>query len=195
MTTTRRDAAGGRPAVGAGVADPGGPRAKVTSGGDTIGFEILRALRSILRHVSLHSRDLWREVGLTVPQLLCLKAIAEDDVEATTVGAISRRVSLSQATVSRIIERLVREGLVERHRWESDRRKVFVRVTPAGRERYEKLPAPLDVRFLERLDEMTEAERLALLAALERIVTLMGAEADDAAPILVDGVVVDEERP
>lgn len=168
-------------------------KTKRTTGGDALGFEILRSLRRILRRVSKHSRDLSRHGGLTVPQLICLKAVADSDIQRVTVGAISKRVSLSPATVSRVIERLVKKGLVERHRWESDRRKVYVELTAAGIERYEALPAPLDERFLARLSEMSEAERFSLLAALDRIVTLMDAEREDAAPILVEGVDVEEE--
>lgn len=158
-----------------------------------IGFEILRSIRRILRRVSQHSRDLSRHAGLTVPQLICLKAITEAETGGITVGEISNRVSLSPATVSRIADRLVRKGLVERHRGEADRRKVFLQLTREGIERVDTLPAPLDERFLERLDRMPEEERREILSSLERIVSLMDAEDEDAAPILVEGVDVDDE--
>ncbi|MDY7093007.1 MAG: MarR family transcriptional regulator [Acidobacteriota bacterium] len=160
---------------------------------DTVGFEVLRALRRILRRVSLHSRELARHTGLTLPQLISLKAIAESADKEVTIGSISSRVSLSSATVSRIIDRLVSKDLVERYRSESDRRKVLLRLTEHGAERYHALPAPLDERFLERLKDISERERLSLLAALDRIVQLMDAEAEDAAPILVEGVEVEDE--
>lgn len=160
--------------------------------GDAVGFEVLRALRRILRRVSLHSRELARHTGLTLPQLISLKAVAESDDEVT-IGSVSTRVSLSSATVSRIVDRLVSKDLVERYRSDSDRRKVLLRLTDHGTERYRTLPAPLDERFLERLQEISERERLSLLAALDRIVQLMDAEAEDAAPILVEGVEVEDE--
>lgn len=160
--------------------------------GQAIGFEILRELRRILRRVSRHSRELSVRVDLTVPQLICLKAVAEIGEERTTVSEIAKTVSLSPATVSRIVDKLVRKELVERHRWKSDRRKVYVELTAAGLERYLALPAPLDERFLARLAEMPEKECSALLHSLERIVTLMDAKDEDAAPILVEGVHVEE---
>lgn len=160
---------------------------------EPIGFEILRSIRRIIRRVSQYSRDLSHEADLTVPQLICLKAIAESDVEQITVGMVSEKVSLAPATVSRIIERLVRKGLVDRRRWETDRRKVYLQLTPAGAERFATLPTPLDERFLERLRELPEQERRALFAALERIVALMDAESVDAAPILVGGLDVRDE--
>ena len=110
-----------------------------------------------------------------------------------TVKDIGARISLSPATVSRVVDRLVRKGLAERHRWETDRRKVYVVLTAAGIERYETLPAPLDEKFLHRLAGMPEGETASLLAALERIVDLMDAKDEDAAPMLVGGVHVEEE--
>lgn len=172
------------------------PRARTKSragGADAIGYEILRAIRRIIRRVSQYSRDMMVEGDLTVPQLICLKAIAESDVDQLTVGMVSERVSLSPATVSRIIERLVRKGLVERTRSESDRRKVFLEVTPAGRQRFATLPTPLDEKFLDRLRRLPDDERLAIFAALERIVVLMDAGSVEAAPILVGGLDVKDE--
>lgn len=153
-----------------------------------LGYEILRSIRRIIRRVSLYSRDLSEEVGLTVPQLTCLKAIAEMDVDTVTIGAVSKRISLSPATVSRIVERLVQGGLVARKRWESDRRKVFLELTEEGTERYETLPTPLDDGFLTRLHQLPEEERREIFEVLERLVELMDAEKVDAAPILVEGV-------
>jgi len=158
-----------------------------------IGYRMLRSIRKIIRRVSQYSRDLSREVDLTVPQLMCLKAIAESDTDEMTVGLVSQKMALSPATVSRIVDRLVRKGLVERKRWDHDRRKVFMTLTAAGLERYQTLPTPLDERFLERLEELPADERLNLLDALERIVDLMDAKSVDAAPILAEGVDVDEE--
>ena len=49
---------------------------------------VLIAIRQIVRRISEHSKALSRDVGLTVPQLLCLKAVGEagaDEDEVTVV--------------------------------------------------------------------------------------------------------------
>ena len=38
--------------------------------------QILRALRSIMQSITIHSKKLYRDSGLTLPQMLCLRAIA-----------------------------------------------------------------------------------------------------------------------
>lgn len=161
-----------------------------------IAHEVLRSIRQIVRRISEYSRQLSREVGLTVPQLMCLKAIGElEDLEdEISVVMVGTRVHLSSATVSRIVDRLVRTGLVMRERRSNDRRKVCLSLTAAGLERYQTLPTPLQEQFVDRLMNLQESDRLALLAALRRITGLMDATGLDAAPILTPGEEMGADR-
>jgi DNA-binding MarR family transcriptional regulator len=152
--------------------------------------EILRTIRQLVRRISEHSRYLSRNVGLTVPQLMCLKAIGELEEagsELITVAQVAKEVQLSPATVSRILDRLVNVSSVSRQRSEKDRRKVSLTLTPAGLERYQTLPTMLQERFLTRLAELPAKERTQLLGSLRRIAELMDATDLDAAPLLAPG--------
>jgi DNA-binding MarR family transcriptional regulator len=150
-----------------------------------LSYEILRSLRRILRQVSERSRRLRREAGLTVPQLLCLQAIASAAPgEERTVADVARRVHLSAATVSRILDRLEHADYIARERTSEDRRKVCLRTTEKGRARLADVPTPLQEEFLQRLKALPESERRELFSALERIVTMMEAQTLDAAPLL-----------
>ncbi|MDF1564667.1 MAG: MarR family transcriptional regulator [Deltaproteobacteria bacterium] len=154
-----------------------------------IAHEVLRAIRQIVRRISEHSKLLSRDVGLTVPQLMCLKAIGEleERGEEITVAQVGNQVHLSPATTSRILDRLVRSELITRTRQEKDRRKVCLALTAAGAERYQTLPIPLQESFVERLLALEPEERLELLDALRRISGLMDATELDAAPLLTPG--------
>ncbi len=58
---------------------------------------VLRAIRRIVRRISEHSRALSRQVGLTVPQLLVLKSIAQLEEESQreiTVVMVGERVAI-----------------------------------------------------------------------------------------------------
>ncbi|GMV41837.1 MAG: MarR family transcriptional regulator [Myxococcales bacterium] len=147
-------------------------------------YEILRSIRRIIRKVSDHSRMMSREVGLTVPQLLCLKAVGDAQEDEVTPALVSQRVHLSPATVSGILDRLERDGLVVRERRSRDRRKVCLSMTPRGAELFTHLPTPLQDAFLRRLSRLDATERVALLDALQRVVDLMEAGDIDASPIL-----------
>lgn len=160
-----------------------------------ISEDVLRAIRRIVRRVSEHSRFLSREVGLTVPQLLVLRAIGTLEDEEVTLAIVSREVQLSPATVSRIIDRLERAGLVLRERRASDRRKVCLSLTPAGMDRFETLPTPLQETFVARLAGLSPRQRTTLLRSLERVIDLMEAEDLDAAPILAPEIDPKDDGP
>ncbi len=148
--------------------------------------QILRAIRKIVRRISDHSRTLARDHGLTVPQLLCMRAIRqlERAGEEVTVARVSETVQLSAATVSRILERLVRAGLVLRERGTRDRRKVSLSLTEMGAGRLARLPTPLQEQFVRRLADLPEPQRLELLHQLQCVVTMMEAEHVEADPVL-----------
>lgn len=149
--------------------------------------QVLVLIRQIVRKISEHSRQLSRDSGLTVPQMLCLKAVYELHEEhqaSVTVARVAARVQLSAATTSRVLDRLVRSGWVERGRDTSDRRRVLLTLSAEGAARYEQLPTAMQETFVERFACLSGEEQSSLIVALERIVEMMDASDIDASPIL-----------
>ena len=147
--------------------------------------QILRAIRRILRQTAEHSRQLVRVDGLSVPQVLCLRAISQSTrSQRLTVAAIALLVQLSNATVSRILDRLELAGLLVRERSVVDRRKVYLRLTPKGRQRVKRLPESLHEQFVSRLIKLPKSEQRAPRVAGENRGN-DGASDLDAAPMLV----------
>jgi len=152
--------------------------------------EMLVSLRKITQAISLHSRDLNRRYGLTGPQLVILNEIANH--ESLSVTELARSISLSQATVTDILKRLDKKGLVERTRDDTDRRRVMIRITPKCCDILSKTPPALQETFVDRYSNLSEWEQLMILSALKRIVDLMAAGEIDAAPLLAAGVLPTE---
>lgn len=130
-----------------------------------------------------------RQVGLSIPQLVCMRAIHDLEAESqdVTVMKVSQIVHLSPPTVSRIIDRLAKAGLVTRERSQHDRRKVAIALTPAGLDRIGNSPSLLQETFVSGLEALPLPERVELLRALRRVVVLMNAADLDAAPLLAPG--------
>jgi DNA-binding MarR family transcriptional regulator/ribosomal protein S18 acetylase RimI-like enzyme len=101
-----------------------------------------------------------------------------------SLGELAKRVSLSNATVTGIIDRLERRGMVERRRSERDRRQVFVRGTEKARGVMENAPPLLQERFVSELSNLQKWEREQILSSLSRIALMMNAENIDASPVL-----------
>jgi DNA-binding MarR family transcriptional regulator len=147
---------------------------------------MLVSLRKINQAISLHSKDLNRRFGLTGPQLVILNEIARH--ESITVTQLARSISLSQATVTDILNRLGKKGLVERTRDTIDRRRVLVRITPQCNDILSQAPPALQDTFMDQYTDLPEWEQLMILSALKRIVDLMSAQKIDAAPFLATDV-------
>lgn len=152
---------------------------------DDLEDHVLTALRRIIRATDLHSRALDKETGLTTPQLVVIRAIGE--VNAPTVTGIARAVSLSQATVTTILNRLESKGLLQRKRSEEDRRAVNIRLTAAGKAILKNAPEPLQHRFTQRFQALPRFDQYGIVAALERVAAMMDAQELDAAPMLASG--------
>ena len=144
--------------------------------------QVLISLRQIIRATDLYSRQLNKQVGLTAPQLLVLQAIR--DLGAVSISKLSSEVSLSQATVTNIIERLEKRDLVARHRSDEDKRVVHATLSAAGEEMVRQAPRPLQDVFSKRFAALEEWEKSLLVSALQRIATMMNAEDIDASPVL-----------
>jgi MarR family transcriptional regulator, organic hydroperoxide resistance regulator len=78
------------------------------------------------------TKGLAREFGLTGPQLTVIKIL--EQLGDLSLSSLSNRIKAKNSTVTGIIDRMEREGLVLRERSESDRRIVFIRLTGRGRE-------------------------------------------------------------
>lgn len=136
---------------------------------------ILRAIRQIVQHTTEHARSIIREHHLTIPQCLCLKLLAQPCSESWTVAALSRQIQLSTAATSRVVDKLVKDGLVSRDQDERDRRRVCLNLTTAGRKRVKTLPALLQEKFVTRYARLEMTDQKQLLECLETLAELMGA--------------------
>ena len=146
---------------------------------------VLVSLRRIIRATDLSSRKLGKRTGLTTPQLVVIQAIGT--LRDPTVSDVAKAVSLSLATVTTILNRLEANGLVHRERSAVDRRRVIVTLTEKGEELGASAPKPLQDSFVDRFVRLESWEQHQIVAALERVATMMDAEELDAAPILLSG--------
>ena len=153
--------------------------------------EILISLRKIMRAADLHSQRLMKESGLTSPQLLVMQAIEKEGKPSTST--LARHICVSQATMTRIVDRLERAGLVSREKSTQDKRVIHVRLTEAGHSKLKLAPEPLQAEFLRRFRELEDWEQQMLKSSLLRIAKMMDAEDIDAAPILQTGAIVDAQ--
>ena len=142
----------------------------------------LIALRQILRATEISSRALAKQCGLTPSQLILMEMIAKSGAAAPS--ALAKEISLSQATMTALIDKLETRKLLRRTPDANDKRRVIVELTEEGAATLESAPSILQQRFERGFDKLEEWEQSFLVAALERTVALLNAEDLDAAPVL-----------
>lgn len=169
----------GEPAA---TADESGREAGTGAAMKELHDQVLVSLRRIIRASDINSRKLGKETGLTTPQIVVMSAIRQRGM--TLASEVARNVSLSQATVTNILNRLESHGLIARERSDQDKRRVNVSLTKEGETLLDTAPQPLQESFIERFGALEPWEQHQLVASLERLASLMDAEHIDASPFL-----------
>jgi DNA-binding MarR family transcriptional regulator len=154
--------------------------------------DALVAIRRIQRRIEIDTRKLAQAAGLTPSQLLVLQIL--DERGETSIGDIVKSTQLSNATITGLVDKMVARDLVSRRRCEEDRRRVWLSLLPAGKQALKDAPYFLQENFQQRFDAAEDWEQAMLVAALERVASLLDAEALDVAPILAAGA-IDQKSP
>jgi DNA-binding MarR family transcriptional regulator len=147
--------------------------------------QVLIALRRIVRAIDLHQKRLIQTHGMTTPQALILASLHE--LGEVSAGALAQRVGLSQATVSEILDRLERRGLIARSRSTADKRRVLVKATEAAAKALAGAPPLLQESFTAKFRKLEDWEQTLILSSLQHIAAMMDARDVDAAPVLSTG--------
>ena len=147
---------------------------------------ILRSLQQIVQGVAIHSKSFLARSGLTVPQVLILKAVAAAGDEEITAADAARATNIGPSSVTAIVDKLETLGMMERKHHAQDRRKICLCLTPKGEEHQETLPpSPVLQTVLLNWLRSLDASRLEeTRSILGDIAALIGGEQDDASPVL-----------
>ena len=148
---------------------------------------VLISLRRVTRAIDLHSKHLMKTAGLTAPQMLILQTLR--DQGDAIISDVAHQISLSQATVTSILDRLEKRGLVMRERSQQDKRKVYACLTDAGNDLIRNAPMPLQDYFIRQFSDLQDWEQTQIISALQRVAHMMDAQHIDAAPLLDVGAI------
>jgi DNA-binding MarR family transcriptional regulator len=118
------------------------------------------------------ARDL-DEFGLTVPQFAVLRSIQLRD-RWPTMTALADETLLRSATVTGIVDRLAKMGLVQRHRDPDDRRRILVELTETGRHLVEGVRLGRIARVQGTLSHLSPGDAQELLRLLSLYLEALG---------------------
>lgn len=134
--------------------------------------QILDELIQLVARSRQQSHDFLEKYGVTVPQSGVMRVLQRRG--ALPIGTLAEKLFLKTSTVSGIIDRLERDGMVTRLRGNTgDRRVVHVALTDQGQELAGRLPSTSFDKLRRALDRLTPEEAGALLNTLNRLLELV----------------------
>jgi len=113
-------------------------------------YEALAAFRHALRRFLDFSGEAAKQAGLTPQQHQALLAIKGFPGGNIATGQLSERLGIKHHSTVGLIDRLAAGGMVKRQTGETDRRQVFLVLTPKA----EKLLAALSLTHRDELEKM-----------------------------------------
>jgi DNA-binding MarR family transcriptional regulator len=128
---------------------------------------LVRAYESLMAEAT----KFFQPFGITTQQFNVLKVLY--NVDSSECGLrcsdIGERMINREPDMTRLLDRLERAGLIERHRCTADRRVVWTRLTEKGSDLVEEIRTPLLAFHEERFARLTEDERRALRELLSKV--------------------------
>jgi DNA-binding MarR family transcriptional regulator len=97
------------------------------------------------------------------------------DVERPTVRELSAATAQPPSTLTGVLDRLERRGVIARRPNPADRRSTLIVLTPAGRETARRVGDAFD-RVAARIPERTAVQLLGILAEMESALDAMAAD-------------------
>jgi DNA-binding MarR family transcriptional regulator len=93
---------------------------------------------------------------------------------------LSGHLRVKKNTLSELLDRMVRDGLVKRAFAADDRRKVLLSLTAKGRTAVREYQKVLVDHIIEFLNDFSESDRRQLVVSLERLIRILGKRARGA---------------
>lgn len=123
-----------------------------------------QALRRVTEALIVRAGSASPLLDLPVLQIRCLRIVAEQ--EGQKLREVAEKMDLSLAGVSRLVDRLVRAGLVERRTDPQDRRAVQIGTTEKSRAILQEIRAARLAHLASCIRFLTPAQRSAVIESL-----------------------------
>ncbi|RLL81703.1 MarR family winged helix-turn-helix transcriptional regulator [Mesotoga sp. BH458_6_3_2_1] len=123
------------------------------------------ALYSSSRGVTRLYRPLLSELGITYPQYLAMLVLWEK--EPLTVKELGERLFLDSGTLTPLLKRMEKQGLLKRERSQGDERQVLINLTEEGRKLKDKALA-IPLKIADQVN-ISQSEFISLLTSLKKL--------------------------
>ena len=107
---------------------------------------------------------------VTVQQCYTLEALMDSP---KTMNELAAEVASHQSTLTRVVEKLERQNLVQRRRLANNQRSVEVRITETGKQTYLLLDKASSQMISDLLDHIPKERQVVIVEAMEELANLL----------------------
>src|SRR5262245_24658842 len=132
-----------------------------------IGDYPMHYIAAVQRQNQLNLGHALRAVEISVPMWRALAALQDKD--GRTIGQIAEMTVLDRSSLGRLLEEMAAQGLVERSSPPDDRRAVLIRLSTAGRRRFEAAQPIVLGHYRRLLHGLSEREFRTFMRMLRRL--------------------------
>lgn len=147
--------------------------------------EIVTDIRKILRSINLESKRIQKEFGISIPQLLCLTYLGSVQAYQATHKQLTEYLNLNSSTVTGIINRLEKKGLIARLPKKGDKRTTYVALTSAGYKLLKNTPNLMHEKLARNLHKLSAAQIDQIKTSLGLLIDVLEIKDIDASPLLM----------
>ena len=140
-----------------------------------IEHQVYLALQRAAADLTQQAATLLRPFGLSGAQYNVLRILRGAGPEGLPCGEIAERLLTRDPDMTRLLDRMQRQGLVTRERDSSDRRVVTTRITDQARDILSRLDEPVAALHRRQFAHMDAARLRELAALLDAVVAGQGA--------------------
>jgi len=134
---------------------------------------LVRLMPRLMRYLMTQDRNYLARGLITLPQLWALHQVAER--KTCTMRMLAQALGLKSSTVTGLVDRLVKLGLLKRFNSQTDRRVVFAEITPKGRKILEHMYAERHKSIIHMFQHVSQKERATYLDIIEKILKALSA--------------------
>jgi len=133
-----------------------------------------RLLLQAREAVMTHTRPSLREHGLSDQQWRVLRVLGENAHfdEGVETGRVAREAFLLGPSLTGVLTRMERDGLIERHRCPQDARSTVVRATELGLSKVAKLSEAIEAHYAFMESELGKQKLAQLYQLLDAVIQL-----------------------
>ena len=113
----------------------------------------------------------FEDSGITAPQGMVLRILSKET--KIKITELSSKLSLPNSTVSGIVDRLEKQGMVERERSEKDRRIVYVKMSPNFKEMHQHFHKNLQLNIKDVMNKGTPEDLEIIFEGLSTLKKLL----------------------